>query len=262
MRPAPPTSRRLTPACPGWWRRVHPSQSRGRHRYVATRRAVGQHRALWAESQHFCTSRSACSIWAGFIAWACFFHSGGDTNALKNTIVCNAFGAVCAWVAALIILSFPMADSFGLPAWAAIVVGLTVLVLCLGAHIKAFSSIPASVYGYASVFAFLLGNRPTSMTKDKLMSASLANALILVVVSMIVGAIFGLLSRQAGRRAHLEELTPGPAVVRGRPRPRGLEWYADPEGEARRRYPLPSSSGSARPSSRLGLRRPFRLRRP
>jgi len=133
-------------------------------------------------------------IWAGFIAWACFFHSGGDSNALKNTIVCNAFGAVCAWVGALIILSFPMADSLGLPAWAAIVVGLTVLVLCLGAHIKAFSSIPASVYGYASVFAFLLGNATENMTKEKLMSASLANALILVVVSMIVGAIFGLLS--------------------------------------------------------------------
>jgi hypothetical protein len=136
-------------------------------------------------------------IWAGFIAWACFFHSGADNNALKNTVVCNAFGAVCAWVAALIILSFPMADSIGLPAWAAIVVGLTVLVLCLGAHIKAFSSIPASVYGYASVFAYLLQTADT-MTKDKLMSAGMGNALILVVVSMALGAIFGLVSGKVG----------------------------------------------------------------
>jgi hypothetical protein len=136
-------------------------------------------------------------IWAGFIAWACFFHSGGDSNALKNTIVGNAFGAVCAWVAALIILSFPMADSIGLPAWAAIVVGLTVLVLCLAAHIKAFSSIPASVYGYAAVFAYLL-QTADSMTKDKLMSGSMANALILVVVSMALGAIFGLVSGKVG----------------------------------------------------------------
>ena len=63
-------------------------------------------------------------IWAGFIAWACYFHSGADGAALKNTIVCNAFGSFCAWVAALIILSFPMADTLGLPVWAAIVVGL------------------------------------------------------------------------------------------------------------------------------------------
>jgi hypothetical protein len=136
-------------------------------------------------------------IWAGFIAWACFFHSGGDTNALKNTIVGNAFGAVIAWIAALIILSFPMADSLGLPAWAAIVVGVTVLVLCLGAHIKAFASIPTSVYGYASVFAYLL-QTADSMTKDKLMSGSMANALILVVVSMALGAIFGLISGKVG----------------------------------------------------------------
>jgi hypothetical protein len=136
-------------------------------------------------------------IWAGFIAWACFFHSGGDTNALKNTIVGNAFGAVCAWVAALIILSFPMADSLGLPVWAGIVVGITVLVLCLAAHIKAFSSIPTSVYGYAAVFAYLL-QTADAMTKDKLMSAGLGNALILVFVSMLIGALFGLASGKVG----------------------------------------------------------------
>ena len=33
-------------------------------------------------------------IWAAFIAWACFFATGGNTEALKNTIVCNVFGAV------------------------------------------------------------------------------------------------------------------------------------------------------------------------
>jgi uncharacterized protein DUF1097 len=132
-------------------------------------------------------------IWAGFIAWACFFHSGGDSNALKNTIVGNAFGAVCAWVAALIILSFPLADTLTLPVWAGIVVGLTVLVMCLAAHIKAFAVIPASVYGYAATFAFLLQTADT-MTKDKLMSAGLGNAVIIVIVSMAVGALFGLAS--------------------------------------------------------------------
>jgi hypothetical protein len=136
-------------------------------------------------------------IWAGFIAWACFFHSGGDGNALKNTIVGNTFGAVCAWVAALIILSFPMADSLGLPVWAGIVVGITVLVLCLAAHVKALSSIPASVYGYAAVFAYLL-QTADSMTKDRLMSAGRGNALIVVIASMAIGALFGLASGRLG----------------------------------------------------------------
>src|SRR4029077_6782126 len=44
-------------------------------------------------------------IWAGFLAWACYFHAGGNDAALKNTIVCNIFGSFCAWVAAMIILS-------------------------------------------------------------------------------------------------------------------------------------------------------------
>src|SRR5713101_7322654 len=132
-------------------------------------------------------------IWAGFIAWACFFHSDGDTNALKTTIVGNAFGAFGAWVAAVIILSIPLAETLSLPVWAGIVVGLTVLALCLGDHIKAFSVIPASVYGYAAVFAYLL-QTADSMTKEKLMSATLANALIIVIVSMAIGALFGLAS--------------------------------------------------------------------
>ena len=136
-------------------------------------------------------------IWAGFIAWACFFHSGGDGNALRNTIVGNAFGAFCAWVAALIILHFPLADSLTLPVWAGIVVGLTVMAMCLAAHIKAFSVIPASVYGYAATFAYLLQTADT-MTKDKLMSASMANALLAVIISMAIGALFGLASAKLG----------------------------------------------------------------
>ena len=136
-------------------------------------------------------------IWAGFIAWACFFHSGGDGNALRNTIVGNAFGAFCAWVAALIILSFPLAESLTLPVWAGIVVGLTVMAMCLAAHIKAFSVIPASVYGYAATFAYLLQTADT-MTKDKLMSASMANALLVVIISMAIGALFGLASGKLG----------------------------------------------------------------
>jgi hypothetical protein len=136
-------------------------------------------------------------IWAGFIAWASFFHSGGDGNALRNTIVGNAFGAFCAWVAALIILHVPLADSLTLPVWAGIVVGLTVMAMCLAAHIKAFSVIPASVYGYAATFAYLLQTADT-MTKDKLMSASMANALLAVIISMAIGALFGLASGKLG----------------------------------------------------------------
>jgi uncharacterized protein DUF1097 len=132
-------------------------------------------------------------IWAGFIAWACFFHSGGNTTGLTNTIVCNVFGAFCAWVAALVILSFPLADTLTLPVWAGIVVGITVMLMVLAAKIAVFSTIPASVYGYAAVFAYLL-QTPDALTKEKLMSMGLANAFLLVVISLILGALFGFAS--------------------------------------------------------------------
>jgi hypothetical protein len=75
---------------------------------------------------------------------------------------------------------------------------VTVLAMCLAAHVPALSTIPASVYGYASVFAFLLGNPSANLTKESLMSATPANALIAVAASMVVGAIFGLLSGKLG----------------------------------------------------------------
>jgi hypothetical protein len=128
-------------------------------------------------------------IWAAFIAWACYFATGGNTEALKKTIICNIFGAVCAWVAAILIVS--AGGGAGLNS---VIVGATVLVLCLAAHIPALATIPASVFGYASVFAFLLGNPAANLTKENLMAAGPANALVAVAASMVVGAIFGMLS--------------------------------------------------------------------
>jgi hypothetical protein len=136
-------------------------------------------------------------IWAAFLAWACYFHAGGNDTALKNTIICNTFGSFCAWAAALIILSVPMADALTLPVWAGIVVGLTVMAMCLGAHIPALSTIPASVYGYAATFAYLL-SKDGALTVANLTSVSLANAFLLVVVSMALGAVLGMVSGKVG----------------------------------------------------------------
>ena len=131
------------------------------------------------------------AIWAGFIAWACFFHSGGDETALKRTIAGNIFGAVCAWVAAMLILNVPLGDSLGLPLWASIVVGLTVFVMVMASQVGALSVIPASVYGYAALFAYLL-QTADAMVIGRLMGLDVrANPLLVVVLSMVGGALFG-----------------------------------------------------------------------
>jgi hypothetical protein len=138
------------------------------------------------------------AIWAGFIAWACFFHCGGDSNALKQTLVGNIFGAICAWVAALIILTVPLGDSLGLPLWAGIVVGITVFIMCIAAHIKALAVIPASVYGYAATFAYLLLTAQAMVIAEMTAVDFKRNAFLFVVISMALGALFGMASAKLG----------------------------------------------------------------
>ena len=41
-------------------------------------------------------------VWAGFIAWGCFFHCGADNNAPSKTIVGTSYGALIGWIAPLI----------------------------------------------------------------------------------------------------------------------------------------------------------------
>ena len=130
-------------------------------------------------------------IWAAFVAWACFFHCGGDGAALKTTIIGNIFGVIAGWVAALLILYVPLAGDLGLPLWAGIVIVITVVIVVLASSIPALASIPASVYGYACAFAFLLQTPEKYLTKEALISPSFDNVLVVVVVSMVIGALFG-----------------------------------------------------------------------
>jgi hypothetical protein len=136
-------------------------------------------------------------IWAAFVAWACFFHTGGNANALRDTIIGNIFGAVVATLAALAILTIPGANALGLPLWAGIVVGITAWAICIAANIKMFSVIPANVYGYACTFAFLL-QTPEKLSVAALTSFSINNGLIVVALSMAIGAVLGFLSGKLG----------------------------------------------------------------
>ena len=135
-------------------------------------------------------------VWAGFVAWGCFFHTGGDDKALIKTIVGNIYGIVIAWIALLIIVNVPVAPLGTV--WPAIVVGVTVFLLVIVASLEPLSVVPANVYGYASTVAYSLhqatdaeaGTGPLA----NLASASFQNPLVLLIVSMVIGAIFGFIS--------------------------------------------------------------------
>lgn len=132
-------------------------------------------------------------IWAATIAWAGFFAFGGNKEALTKTIVCEIFGVFMAWVTAIEITNIPPTAALGFPLMAAIAVCGSVIVTCLAANIPQLSTIPASVLGYSSTFAYLL-QTPDKLTKDVLLGVSIDNPLVIISISIVIGAYFGLYS--------------------------------------------------------------------
>ena len=124
-------------------------------------------------------------VWQVFIAWACFFHSGGKTEGLQKTTSCMIFGAVDGMLTVMLIGQLGALGALAAP----VAVGLGAAIIVLAAHVGLLATIPASVYGFASVAGLILlkGVPPTA-------------AIVPTIVSIIVGALFGWLSeRVAGK---------------------------------------------------------------
>jgi len=127
-------------------------------------------------------------VWVGFIAWGCFFHSGGDTPALQKTIAGMSFGAVMAAIA-LALVSGGALSGLGVLG-APVIIAATVFPLVIAASASLLSVVPANVYGYAATAGLAL----TAGTAGNATALDLSNPAILVIISTIIGAIFGLVS--------------------------------------------------------------------
>ena len=119
-------------------------------------------------------------VWISFIAWGCHFHSGGGVKGMTTAIVGMSFGALVGMVA--VILAGGALAGLGQLA-APVAVGLGAFVICLASALPPLSTIPASVYGFASVAGpiLLAGMSPTQ-------------AIVPTIVSIIIGAVFGIVS--------------------------------------------------------------------
>jgi uncharacterized protein DUF1097 len=127
-------------------------------------------------------------IWAAFIAWASFYHCGGKIQGFTSSILANLWGVV--W-GALTLIAFSNLDvGLEAPVWAGICVAIGVALMILGCKIPIFSAIPATVYGYAATVAFAL----LTNSVGGLVEPTLQNPAAVIALSMIGGAIFGLIS--------------------------------------------------------------------
>lgn len=130
----------------------------------------------------------AALVWVGFIAWGCYFHTGADNAALQKTIAGMIFGAVMAGIA-LYLVSSNMLGGLGVLA-APVIIAATVFPLVIVAGINLLSVVPANVYGYAATAGLAL----TAGTAGNAMMTDISNPVLLVAVSVVLGAVFGMAS--------------------------------------------------------------------
>ena len=119
-------------------------------------------------------------VWISFIAWGCHFHSGGGVGGMTTAIVGMTFGAVVGMVA--VILAGGVLSGAGELA-APIAVGLGAFVICLASAVSFLKTIPASVYGFASVAGPIL-----------LAGMTPVDAIGPVIAAIVIGALFGIVS--------------------------------------------------------------------
>ena len=126
-------------------------------------------------------------IWAIFVAWGSFFHCGGKEAGLKSSAAANIWGAICAAVALIALVSLGVSA-----VTAGLCVGVTIVILIMASKVPALSAIPAAVYGYASTAAlFLHGAAAYGEGTGAIVKVAVA-----VIISMLIGNVLGYISEK------------------------------------------------------------------
>ena len=116
----------------------------------------------------------ALPVWAGIIAWGCFFAAGGKTEGLMKTIASNLSGVLWAFLALTAWNSF----GGGLPVLS-VLVGIAAIGMVMQAKIRTLAFIPGAFLGAATTVSVVVGANGTY---------------IKTMIALVVGAVLGYLS--------------------------------------------------------------------
>ena len=114
---------------------------------------------------------AALPVWAGIIAWGCFFAAGGKTEGLLKTIATNLSGVLWACLALYLWNSF----GGGVPLLS-LLVGLAAFIMVMQAKIPALGFIPGSFLGAATAVSVVVGANGTWTN---------------TIIALVLGALFG-----------------------------------------------------------------------
>lgn len=121
---------------------------------------------------------AALPVWAGIIAWGCFFAAGGKTTGLTKTIASNLSGVVWAFLA----LEASRRFGGGLPVLS-ILVGVAALFMVLQSKIAALSFIPGAFLGAATAVSVVVGA-----------GTSFPHPWVKTIIALVAGAVLGYVS--------------------------------------------------------------------
>lgn len=150
-------------------------------------------------------------VWAAFVGWASYDHSGADRRAFFTSSTCMVFGVVMAWLVAFVVVTGVVPLDAGMTS--ALAAAAASFVIVCASRWLPFSNVPATFYGFASSFAFLLLD-PAAFSIDAMIATDLRNVLLCIPLSLLSGSLLGVLHRKFAalltRSAHRPP-TPSPA---------------------------------------------------
>jgi uncharacterized protein DUF1097 len=117
---------------------------------------------------------AALPVWAGILAWGCFFAAGGKTTGLTKTIAANLSGVLWAFLALYLSNRF----GGGVP-MLSLLVGIAAFIMVMQAKIPALSFIPGAFIGAAAAVSVVVGASGTYTN---------------TIIALVAGAVFGYLS--------------------------------------------------------------------
>jgi hypothetical protein len=117
---------------------------------------------------------AALPVWAGIIAWGCFFAAGGKTEGLLKTIASNLSGVLWAFLA----LYIWNTAGGGVPLLS-LLVGVAAFIMVIQAKIPALGFIPGAFLGAATAVSVVVGANG-SWTGT--------------IIALVAGAVLGYLS--------------------------------------------------------------------
>lgn len=128
-------------------------------------------------------------VWAAFIGWASYDHSGATPQAALRSSAAVVFGVIMAWAAAITVAggALPLSS----PQAMAVAAGVASLLIVLASAAPILSIVPATFYGFASTFAYL-SLAPGAFTINALTAVNWENAIVAMPVSLLIGTCLGI----------------------------------------------------------------------